>query len=105
MSRTMADKQWLDDVSSLGCVACRNAGLGPSLAEIHHVRSGVGIAQRAAHTQVLPLCPRHHRACYPTGFHAAPKSWQAEHGSEETLLVQVTREVAELRKNTIGRAA
>lgn len=105
MSKTRADKQWLDDVSSLCCIACRNADLGPSFAEIHHVRSGAGIAQRAAHTQVLPLCPRHHRACYPTGFHAAPKSWQAEHGSEETLLAQVAREVAVLRKNTIGRAA
>jgi hypothetical protein len=105
MSKTKADKQWLDDVSSLGCVACRNAGLGQSLAEIHHVRTGVGMAQRAAHTRVLPLCTLHHRACYPIGFHAAAKSWQAEHGSEETLLAQVAREVAELRKNTIGRAA
>jgi Recombination enhancement, RecA-dependent nuclease len=105
MSKTMADKQWLDDVSSLGCVACRNAGYGTTPAEIHHVRTGSGMAQRAAHTQVLPLCPRHHRACYPPGFHAAPKSWQVEHGSEETLLAQVVREVAELRKNTIGRAA
>ena len=105
MSKTKVDKQWLDDVSSLCCIACRNAGLGASLAEIHHVRSGAGMAQRSAHTQVLPLCPRHHRACYPTGFHAAPKSWQAEHGSEETLLAQVAREITELRKNTIGRAA
>ncbi|HDO1314677.1 Ref family recombination enhancement nuclease [Aeromonas veronii] len=105
MSKTKADKRWLDDVSSLCCVACRNAGMGPSPAEIHHVRSGSGMAQRAAHTQVLPLCPRHHRACYPTGFHAAPKSWQAEHGSEETLLIQVAREITALRKNTIGRAA
>ncbi|MGY3945466.1 Ref family recombination enhancement nuclease [Aeromonas tecta] len=105
MSKTKADKQWLDDVSSLCCIACRNAGLGPSLAEIHHVRSGSGMAQRAAHTRVIPLCPRHHRACYPTGFHATPKSWQQEHGSEEALLEQVAREVTELRKNTIGRAA
>ena len=105
MSKTKADKQHRSDVASLGCVACRNAGLGPSPSEIHHVRSGSGIAQRAEHTRVLPLCPRHHRACYPTGFHAAPKSWQAEHGSEETLLAQVAREITELRKNTIGRAA
>ena len=105
MSKTKADKQHLSDVASLGCVVCRNAGLGPSLAEIHHVRSGAGMAQRSAHTQVLPLCPRHHRACYPTGFHAAPRSWQQEHGSEEALLEQVAREVTELRKNTIGRAA
>lgn len=44
-------------------------------------------------------------ACYPTGFHAAPRTWQAEHGSEEALLDQVAREITELRKNTIGRAA
>ncbi|MEL3922118.1 Ref family recombination enhancement nuclease [Aeromonas enteropelogenes] len=105
MSKTKSDKQHLSDVASLGCVACRNAGLGPSLAEIHHVRSGSGMGQRAEHSRVLPLCPGHHRACYPTGFHAAPKSWQAEHGTEEALLLQVAREVAELRKNTIGRAA
>ncbi len=105
MSKTKADKQHLSDVTSLGCVACRNAGLGPSPSEIHHVRSGAGMAQRAAHTRVLPLCPRHHRACYPTGFHAAPRSWQQEHGSEEALLEQVAQEVTELRKNTIGRAA
>jgi hypothetical protein len=105
MSKTKADKQWLDDIASLGCVACRNAGYGATPAEIHHVRTGSGMAQRAAHNRVLPLYPQHHRACYPTGFHAAPKSWQAEHGSEEDLLEQVAREVAALRKNTIGRAA
>ena len=105
MSKTKADKDWLNDVSSLGCIACRNAGYGAAPAEIHHVRSGSGMAQRAEHTRVLPLCPRHHRDCYPTGFHAAPRTWQQEHGSEEELLEQVVREVAELRKNTIGRAA
>lgn len=105
MSKTKAEKRWLDDVASLGCVACRNAGHGHSQSEIHHVRTGSGMAQRAAHTRVLPLCPRHHRACYPTGFHAAPRTWQQEHGSEEELLEQVAREVAELRKKTIGRAA
>ena len=105
MNKTKADKQWLDDVSSLGCISCRNAGYGATPAEIHHVRSGSGMAQRAEHTRVLPLCPRHHRACYPTGFHAATRSWQQEHGSEEALLEQVAREVTELRKNTIGRAA
>ncbi|WP_279450572.1 Ref family recombination enhancement nuclease [Aeromonas hydrophila] len=72
MSKTKADKQWLDEVSSLGCIACRNAGFGPSLAEIHHVRAGAGMGQRAEHFWVLPLCPLHHRACYPTGFHAPP---------------------------------
>lgn len=50
MSKTKADKQWLDDVSSLGCIACRNAGHGATPAEIHHVRSGFG-----SHSGSTPL--------------------------------------------------
>ncbi|PHM70327.1 Ref family recombination enhancement nuclease [Xenorhabdus sp. KJ12.1] len=94
---TNSEKQWLSDVASLGCIACRNLGLGASPAEIHHVRTGQGTAQRADHFSVLPLCPRHHRAGYPTGFHAAPKSWQAAHGTEIELLAQIKREVKEVR--------
>ncbi len=54
------------------------------------------MAQRASHTD-LPLCPPHHRACYETGFHASPKSWQEIHGSEIELLEQTKQEVMELR--------
>lgn len=104
MIKTKTEKLWLSDVSSLGCVACRNAGHGASPAEIHHVRSGNGMAQRASHFDVIPLCPRHHRASYGTGFHAAPKSWQHEHGSELALLEQTKREVTQLRQNRIGGA-
>lgn len=104
-SKSKADQRWLSDVASLGCIACRNAGLGSTPSEIHHVRSGQGMAQRAAHTRVLPLCPAHHRAHFETGFHAAPASWQAEHGTEAELLTQVAREVAALRDSIIGRAS
>ncbi len=101
MSKTKAERRHMDLTASLGCVACRNAGLGASPAELHHVRAGQGVGQRARHTQVLPLCPRHHRASYPTGFHAAPRSWQAEHGTELELLEQVTREVNQLERNFV----
>jgi len=102
---TKDEKNWLDDTASLGCVVCRNLGFGPSHAEIHHIRDGQGVSQRAEHHQTLPLCPRHHRACYPTGFHAASASWQQEHGTEQQLLEQVRSEVLELRSNRIGGAA
>ena len=101
-SRTREEKRWLDDVSSLGCVACRNAGYGYSPAEIHHIRAGNGMAQRASDFEVIPLCPRHHSAQYSTGFHAAPDSWQAEHGKEADLLAQIQREVGHLRCQRIG---
>lgn len=96
-SKTKAERQWLNDVAGLGCVCCRNLGLGASPAEIHHIRAGQGMAQRARHTDVLPLCPRHHRACYLTGFHADPRGWQLEHGTEEELLQQVRAEVEQER--------
>ncbi len=96
-SKTKEERQWLSDVAELGCICCRNMGFGASLAEIHHVRTGQGMAQRASHTDVLPLCPPHHRVCYETGFHASPKSWQEIHGSEIELLEQTKQEVMELR--------
>ncbi|HEK3217415.1 TPA: DUF968 domain-containing protein [Proteus mirabilis] len=96
-SKTKEEKKWLSDVAELGCICCRNMGFGGSLAEIHHVRTGQGMAQRASHTDVLPLCPPHHRACYETGFHASPKSWQEIHGTEIELLEQTKQEVMELR--------
>lgn len=72
-------------------------GLWSKPAEIHHVRTGQGIAQRASHKDVLPLCPPHHRPTYDTGFHAAPKTLQKIHGTETELLEQTKREVMELR--------
>ncbi|WP_387696039.1 hypothetical protein [Photorhabdus sp. RM157S] len=33
-----SEKQWLSNVTLLGCICCRNMGLGVILAEIHHVR-------------------------------------------------------------------
>ena len=62
---TKDDKRWLEDVASLGCVVCRNLGYGATPAEVHHIRKGQGIAQRADHKKTLPLCPPHHR----TGGH------------------------------------
>ena len=96
MSKTKAERRHLDLVASLGCVACRNLGFGPSPAEIHHLRTGRGMAQRAKHTEVLPLCPPHHRASYPTGFHAAPKRWQQIHGTETELLKQTLSDLEKL---------
>lgn len=86
----------MDLVASLGCVVCRNLGYGPSPAQLHHIRAGQGVGQRAKHTEVLPLCPRHHLATYPTGFHANPRSWQLEYGAEMELLKQTKSDLDHL---------
>lgn len=100
--KSKAEKLWLSDVASLGCVACRNHGYGETPAEIHHVRVGSGMSQRASHFDVLPLCPPHHRACYVTGFHADRKHWEQIHGPESELLEQTKTEVRALRDWRIG---
>ncbi|HDU8695026.1 TPA: DUF968 domain-containing protein [Morganella morganii subsp. morganii] len=100
MSRKRANKEeraYFQLLVEYGCIACRNMFGVYSIPEIHHVRNGQGMGQRADHYSVLPLCPQHHRACYETGFHAAPATWQQIHGSERELLEQVIQEVRELR--------
>lgn len=100
--KTNSERRWLHDVASLGCVCCRNLGLGESPAEIHHVREGNGMSQRASHFDVIPLCPPHHRASFVTGFHANRKKWETIHGAERELLEQTKTEVRALRDWRIG---
>lgn len=80
-------------VTSLGCIACRNHGYGVTPLEftaIHHVRWGQGMAQRAAHYLVLPLCARHHQTGgYGVAFHAGQIEWERRYGTEQQLLIQV----------------
>ena len=99
--RTKADKRHMDLVASLGCVACRNMGYGASPAQLHHIRNGQGMGQRAGHKQVIPLCPRHHMATYPTGIHANTPAWEAQHGTEIELLAQVLQELIQLESSIV----
>ena len=105
---TKDDKQYLNDISSLGCVACRIAGYGPTPAEIHHPREGQGMSQRAEHKSGIPLCPAHHRGTqHPAvpSIHLDKLRFVGVFGTEAELVEQTRREVAELRANTIGGAA
>lgn len=95
------DAKHLRNTASLGCVVCRNLGYGPSPAQLHHIRAGQGVGQRASHRQVIPLCPAHHLATYPTGFHANPRGWQQEHGTELELLEQTRSDLEVLEENVI----
>lgn len=84
-----SDKEHLARVAALGCIICRQP------AEIHHIRHQQGMGRRAPHTEVLPLCPKHHR----TGnrgeaIHAGRQSWEAAHGTERELLERVRAELA-----------
>lgn len=56
---TIAAKKWLDAVCSLGCIVCRNEGLGETPAEPHHI---LHAGRRIDDLHTIPLCVRHHRS-------------------------------------------
>lgn len=91
---TVAEKRHMSRVAELGCVVCRNLGHGPTPAELHHPRTGVGKGQRSSNMDVLPICPFHHRlGGHGEAFHSGQKTWQAKYGTEAELLEQTRREM------------
>jgi len=104
--KTIEEKRWLDAVSQLGCVVCRNTGRGATPAEIHHIRAGQGMSQRASHLETIPLCVTHHRSGgNGVAVHAGTRRFEDNFGTERELLDQTKRDVEELRRMTIGGAA
>ena len=100
-----AEKQWMSDLSALGCVVCRNLGHGESPAEIHHLKIGCGIGQRSTDFLTIPLCPQHHRLGGDgIAFHANSKLWQEKYGDEIDLLTQTIHDVGKFRESIFGRA-
>lgn len=94
---TKAEKLHLSRVAALGCIVCRNLEYGESSAEIHHCSSGTGLAVRADHFQVIPLCHAHHRTGgYGVAVHAGRKSWEKKYGTEADLLTLVRKELGML---------
>lgn len=95
----------MGDVASLGCVVCRNSGLGESPAEVHHVRSWVGKGQRAADTDTIPLCPPHHRGTeHPIipSIHLDKRRLELDFGTERELLAQTQADVIHMRSSIVG---
>jgi len=67
VSKTVAEKKYMDRVAELGCVLCRHLGFGYSPPHLHHVKEDQGLSQRAEHWLVVPLCPEHHQG--KSGLH------------------------------------
>lgn len=56
----MTLREYKSAVASLGCLACRHLGYGPTPAQLHHPRAFSGLSQRASDWLVVPLCREHH---------------------------------------------
>ena len=86
---TKAEKQHLNRVAALGCVACFIQGTPGTPAEIHHPRAGRGKGQRASHMDGIPLCPAHHRGTHHPAvpsIHLSKLAFIERFGTEEKLL-------------------
>lgn len=59
---TKAEKAHMDAVASLPCVCCGSHGV-----QVHHLREGQGMSQRASNWLTIPLCPECHTG--PNGLH------------------------------------
>lgn len=78
------ERQHLGKVAAIGCIICRMP------AEIHHVRSGMGMGQRNTNFNVIPLCHKHHRTGgHGVALHAGKKTFEEKFGTELELLERV----------------
>lgn len=59
---TAAERRHMDKAASLSCVLCDTRPV-----ELHHIREGQGMSQRASNFLVVALCPACHRG--PIGLH------------------------------------
>lgn len=57
-----AERAHLERVASLPCACC-----GDTPVQVHHIREGQGMAQRASDWLTVPLCPACHTG--PKGIH------------------------------------
>lgn len=97
-----AEKEHMNRVAALGCVLCRRLGYGESPCELHHPRTGVGMAQRASNMDVIGLCPEHHRG--NLGLHGmGRKAFEKFYGVTELDLLEQVKNL--LQKNETATSA
>ena len=80
----MNDKDRINQIAALGCIICG----GP--ANLHHLRTGVGMGQRGR--DVLPLCQKHHQhGGFGVAYHAGAREFEKNFGTELELLEKVNK--------------
>jgi hypothetical protein len=95
---TKAEKAHMDRVSRLGCILCRRYGHHDTPAELHHPRTGVGAARRSSHSDVIPLCPYHHRSSNEALHAMGRRAFERHHKVTELELLADTLELLEKNK-------
>lgn len=92
---TKQERAHLSRLADLGCVLCLRLGFHGTPAEIHHIRTGQGMSQRASHYDAIPLCPRCHRG--DDGLHGmGRKAFERFYGVTELELLADARRLLEV---------
>lgn len=88
---TASEKRHMTKVAEIGCIICLLFLDEETPATIHHVREGLGLAQRN-HRKVIGLCPQHHQhGGEGVAIHANQKAFEANFGTEQSLLAEVEK--------------
>jgi hypothetical protein len=84
-AKTQQAKEYHSEVAEIGCIIpnCDNP------ANIHHIREGQGMSQRASDYLVIPLCKDHHQGSL--SIHATKRQFEDIFGSELDLLAETIR--------------
>ena len=83
---TAAEKRHMGRVAELGCIICNEP------AQVHHIRDGQGMSQRASNWLVIPLCHGHHIGAL--SVHKTAKQFANIYGSELELLAATLEKLA-----------
>ena len=95
---TKAERDHMGRVASLGCYLCRHMGYGPTPAQVHHLREGQGMAQRASHYLTIPLCDTHHANSSPDGIHGQRRAWKLAGVGEMDALADTIEQLSKGRR-------
>lgn len=83
---TLAERAHMARVAALGCLLCGQP------AEVHHLREGQGMQQRASNWLTVPLCPDCHRG--PRGIHGDRSALRVRKLEELDLLAMTIERMA-----------
>lgn len=93
------EKLHMARVVSLGCIVCRNLGLGKSPAHAHHINSKT-MGKKSSDFETVPLCHLHHmhgdgsdRFKGQIAVHRGLKTFEERYGTERELLAQTLKEL------------
>lgn len=86
-----AAKRHMGRVAALGCILCEHLSLGATPAQVHHIREGQGMSQRASDFLTVPLCQEHHLG--GSGLHGlGTNAFERTYGLSELDLLAMTIE-------------